>query len=149
MTARRRRVVLVAGPPAAGKTRYVAERKRPGDVVVDFDQLCRWLGSDSDHDHSPEIREKGRRALQAADEWVASRTYGTLWVIRQAPHAAERALLAQGIGATEVHVLAVPRATAKERAAADGRPAWTGRAIDRWWNRYSRSNDPIEQEITE
>lgn len=148
MAARRRRVVLVAGPPAAGKTAHVAQHKRPGDIVIDFDDIAQRLGSTDPHDHPAEVREKARRIMQHLDEWVAGAQFNA-WVIRQAPHAAERALLAQGIGATEVHVLAVPRAAAKERAAVDGRPAWTGRAIDRWWNRYSRSNDPIEQEITE
>jgi len=37
------RVTALCGPPGAGKTRYVALHKGPGDVVVDFDLLFQAL----------------------------------------------------------------------------------------------------------
>lgn len=136
-----RRVVLVAGPPAAGKNTHVNKHKRPGDIVIDFDDICRRLGSNDKHDHAPEIRTKANRVMQDLDEWVSRRGYGTAWVIRSVPHPAERALLAQGIRATEVHVIATPADVAKARAERDGRPAWTAQVIDKWWRRYQPATD--------
>jgi hypothetical protein len=40
-------IVLVTGPPSAGKTAYVAENAGPDDFVVDYDAIATALGSDS------------------------------------------------------------------------------------------------------
>lgn len=37
-------IVLVMGPPAAGKSTYVQEHAGPADVVVDYDAISRALG---------------------------------------------------------------------------------------------------------
>lgn len=38
------RIVLVIGPPGAGKTTYVAEHKQPADLVVDYEAIAEALG---------------------------------------------------------------------------------------------------------
>ncbi len=40
------RVVLVVGPPAAGKTTWVADHAGTADLVVDYDAIAHSLGSD-------------------------------------------------------------------------------------------------------
>lgn len=143
-----RRVVLVTGPPAAGKNHYVSDHAAPDDVVIDFDHIARELGSPSRHDHPPDIRAAAREVMAARDAEAGKATSGTWWVIRGAPHPAERALLAEGIQATEIVVVATPPDVAKRRAADDGRPAWTPHAIDRWWKRYKPLRDPRERVVT-
>jgi predicted kinase len=33
-------LTVVIGPPAGGKSTWVLERAKPGDIVVDFDRLA-------------------------------------------------------------------------------------------------------------
>ena len=132
------RRVLIAGPPAAGKSTYVQEHAKPGDVVLDYDEIARELGSPDPWDHPHEIgvaaeREMQRRLARLPDDRDA-------WVIRSAPKREAREALAAEIGA-DVIVLDVPADEAKARAARDGRPSWTASAIDRWWDRYEPSTD--------
>ena len=39
-------ITVVTGPSGAGKTTYVGAHKKPGDTVIDFDELAIALGSD-------------------------------------------------------------------------------------------------------
>ena len=39
-------ITLVAGPPAAGKTTWVQQHARPGDLIVDYDAIATSLGAD-------------------------------------------------------------------------------------------------------
>lgn len=45
-------------------------------------------------------------------------------------------------------VLATDADTAKARAEADDRPAWTAGVIDRWWDRYRPSTSRLERELS-
>jgi hypothetical protein len=38
-------ITLVMGPPAAGKSTYVLEHTRPGDLIVDYDAIATSLGA--------------------------------------------------------------------------------------------------------
>ena len=49
------RIVLVVGPPGAGKTTYVRDHKQPSDLVVDYDAIAEALGSDATHGHDDVI----------------------------------------------------------------------------------------------
>ncbi|WP_197012451.1 AAA family ATPase [Actinomadura viridis] len=143
-----RRVVLVCGPPAAGKSTWVAEHAASGDRVVDLDAICRRLGSPDPHNHPEHIRGRARR-VRAAEETLVSRMQtGTAWVIRTMPEPERRTRHAAALGATEVVVLATPLDEAKSRAADAGRPAWTGPVIDRWWDRYRPSTSRLERELS-
>src|SRR5690606_13751161 len=85
-----RRVVLVCGPPAAGKSTWVADHAEPGDRVVDLDQICRRLGSKDPHQHPQHILDQARRARLAEETQVARMTAGTAWVIRTMPEPERR-----------------------------------------------------------
>lgn len=117
-----RRVVLVAGPPCAGKTSYVQARAQPGDLILDADQL-------------------GEQAMRRGLARVARLTNGTAWVIRCAPGPQRRHQLADQIRATDTVLLVPPadvlRARAKQRPGARR----TLGAVSQW-HRAEKHNPP-------
>jgi predicted kinase len=113
-----RHVVLVTGPPCAGKTSYVRQHAQPGDLVLDRDAL------------------RGERQMRDGLHRVAEMRDGQAWVIRCLPDPAERAALAREIHADEVLVLLPPREQLSIRARARPYAAGEFAAIDRWLRRY-------------
>ncbi|BCJ45329.1 hypothetical protein GCM10010168_85980 [Actinoplanes ianthinogenes] len=81
-----RRVVLVTGPPCAGKTTYVRTHAEPGDQVLDQDVL-------------------GAKAMRTALAQIHQH-HGTTWVIRCAPGPTARQQLVDQLGAEHVHLIA-------------------------------------------
>jgi len=132
-----RRVTLVCGPPCAGKSRYVADHARPGDVVVDYDAIARSMGSPDAWDHPEPIRMLARSRRTDLEDEVARMPSGTAWVIRSLPEGDRRAAMARRLRATDVVVLDVPPEEALRRAAHDRRPSWTESVITSWWRRYT------------
>lgn len=71
-------IVLVMGPPAAGKTTYVKQHAGPGDVVIDYDAIAQALGPGGGrHELVMQLRGKlltqlRRGELQAGRAWVLS-----------------------------------------------------------------------------
>lgn len=129
-------VILVCGPPAAGKSTWVKERAKPGDQIIDYDEIAQSLGSPDRHDHPEEIRKAARRAREAMEAEAAKRA-GRTWVIRSLPDAADRQRVAEQLSASQVVVLATPEEECLRRAAADNRPDWTSEVITSWWRRYT------------
>lgn len=135
--------ILIAGPPASGKSTLARKLATEiGGEVVDLDAIAVGLGSPSTHDH-------GRELLAAADLEVRHRIdsiKGPAVVIRSVPDGAARGHLARRMEADRVIVLTVPAHEAKRRAEADGRPTWTAQAIDDWWQRFTPS--PVDTPAT-
>lgn len=139
--------MLVCGPPAAGKSTWVAEQASDGDTVIDFDRLCRDLGSPDRFDHPKDVKDRAHALRAALERHVAGMESGTAWVIRSAADPVQRQSLADALRATETVVITTPAEQARARAAADDRPAWTGRAIDRWWALYQPDASRPEREL--
>lgn len=56
---------LVTGPPAAGKTTWVSEHAKPGDITIDYDQLAAAL-TPSGGEPPQHVRAVTKAARQAA-----------------------------------------------------------------------------------
>lgn len=131
-----RSVVLLAGPPCAGKTTKAKQMATPDMQIVDFDAIARELGSPSRYDHgawiAPTDAEVKRLivAISTDDEAQAI-------VIRAVPNPADRAELAAQLRATQVIVINPGRDACYQRARTDHRPARTWRAIAAWYHRYA------------
>lgn len=49
-------IVLIAGPPCAGKSTYAQQHAEPGDMVIDYDLIAAAIGSPDHHDHPASLR---------------------------------------------------------------------------------------------
>lgn len=132
-------VTLVCGPPASGKSTFVARQARPGDAIIDLDLIVadlrgELLRHDWDRDRwlAPAIRRRNELLADLAD-----RRDGRAWVVMSAPRHREREWWKQKLGA-EVVVLELAARECMRRALSDpGRDAdATCLAITRWWQEY-------------
>lgn len=133
-------VVLVCGPPAAGKTTHIAQHAQPGDMVIDFDQYLQRIGGVKwDTDQS-----KVRLAFNLRDADIRSLQYretGTAWLIAMAPTAKERAAWAEALGRNlSIVMLDTPEAECIARVEADSTRKQASetmqKVIRQWWAEY-------------
>lgn len=129
---------VVAGPPLAGKTTYVREHSRSGDLVLDLDEITAALvrpGSrmprtgayrDALHPFAVEMRNA------ALDVLARPSDVRHAWVITGAPRRVDRARFR----GADVVVLPTPADTCLTRLRAGRRPADTADWIRAWWAAY-------------
>lgn len=133
-------VVLVCGPPAAGKTTHIANHAKLGDMVIDFDQYLNRIGGkkwDTD-------QNKVKLAFSLRDADIRSLQYresGTAWLIAMAPTAKERETWADALGPKlSVVMLDTPEAECITRVEADSTRAHAAKTmrevIRQWWADY-------------
>lgn len=58
------RVVALCGPPCAGKTTLARRLAEPGDVVLDFDDIARAMGSPTLRLHPEPFRAMAEQTIQ-------------------------------------------------------------------------------------
>jgi len=124
-----RRVVLLCGPPGAGKTTRAHELAgAEGLQVLDRDDPC-WF----DDEHYTRAMVK-----------VGQTTNARAVVIRCASTARARAEAAARVGATEVELLLPPLPVCRERVTRRARGNWraTLAGVDRWFTEYHRDRPP-------
>jgi hypothetical protein len=136
-------VIVVAGPPGSGKTRYVAERVHPGDLVVDLDTLYVALSGLDLYDKPLPLLPFVCEARDA----VISRLYRRndlqrAWIIAGLPDRASRDKLREGLGARVV-VLECTGQTCLARIQNDPRRKTSWQTwkpiVDKWWRDYQPS----------
>lgn len=88
---------VVTGPPASGKTTYVAAHATPGAIVIDYDALAQALtaGAGDTHRHPRPVQQVAHRARRAAiREGLRQASGHDVWVVHSSPtpeHLAEYA----------------------------------------------------------
>ncbi|NUT53693.1 MAG: AAA family ATPase [Saccharothrix sp.] len=130
-----RRVVLITGPPCAGKTTMATALAAESDgQVVDRDLIARALGSRSRHEHGRRITQRAEMRMRAELDRIAVADVVTAYVVRGMPEPGERERLATRLRA-EVVLLDPGMDECLRRARADQRPDWTEDAIRQWYVR--------------
>jgi hypothetical protein len=135
-------VVLVAGPPGAGKTTYAHANPQPRDLVIDLDDyLVRAGGQRWGWDDDRKIIDRAYRLRNLALASLADPQHDRAFLIASAPQLAEREAWARALVQVETVVLAVPADECKRRILADPQrdrhAARQCRVVDDWWRAYS------------
>jgi predicted kinase len=134
-------VTIVAGPPGAGKTTWVREQMKWGDLVIDVDALYSALSTLPWYEKPDALLPF---VIEARDALIYRLRRGSdvraAWVITSEPNPDERAKLAKLAGARYIIVLATPATECINRIANDERrstsgPMWAS-MIHRWWDDY-------------
>ena len=127
-----RQVVLIYGPPCAGKTSLALEMAERGDLVLDRDAMHAALSTLEMHDHDPALT----RAIE--ETWSALLRYvpdhpGSVYIITGAPLRSQRRELEHLT--TSIRLVYADRDTCHQRAK-DARPVTWGKFIDEWHDLY-------------
>lgn len=132
---------IVAGAPCSGKSSYVREHARAGDVIYDYDALHQALSGQASHHHLDAIRPYVLAARAEIFAQLEAHKQQSAWLITSTSSADELRRMQDRFGAETV-LLYVERDEAHRRCELDGRPAeWHG-YIDRWFE--ESDIDPAE-----
>lgn len=133
-------ITVVSGAPCSGKSTYVAETARLGDIIVDFDVLAVALGSAVSHDHAAVHVDLARLARRAAiDEVLLHPDFlGDVWIVDTAP--TYYSLGRYSAAGAQFEVCDPGRNECLRRALADGRPEWTIAEIHRWYDTHAQES---------
>ncbi|MGK3947422.1 HNH endonuclease [Microbacterium sp. K2] len=133
-------VIVVTGPPAAGKTTYVLQHARPTDVIIDMDRIARALmplDPDSSHDYPEHVRHVAIAARKAAIRRATRlRERITVWLIHAIPQPDDLAEY-RALG-WRIETIDPGRAIVEQRARTM-RPAAMMHHVERW---YATHQDP-------
>jgi hypothetical protein len=143
------RVVVVMGPPAAGKNTYVTEHASPADIVIDLDALARALmphPPEQSHTYPNHVRDIAIAARKGALDRARRRTMGcTLWIIHAIPSAEQLA----EYRALHYKIITIdPGRDIVERRARAERPAFMLPAVAKWYGSpWATATDRAPREL--
>ncbi|SKW03344.1 hypothetical protein [Mycobacteroides abscessus] len=140
---------VVVGPPAAGKSTWVRDNSRPGDITIDYDAIACTLTPQDDgphrHDHPDHVKAVTKAARQAAiDTALTLVGEHDVFLIHSTP---SPALLTKyrSYGA-EVITIDPGQDTVMERARAE-RPWQLQGAIKRWYEEHPSTGSSPAQHV--
>ena len=120
-------IYVITGAPCSGKSTYVREHAKDGDMIVDLDEITKAIGI-PDHDYSktakPETLWKIREAL--ISDAIAGKDNFDSWII-------DTMLTGNYPKDVEIILLDVDKETAIARAKEIGRPQRTFDGIDKYF----------------
>lgn len=137
-------VTIVCGPPGSGKSSYVEQRIRWGDIVIDMDKLWVAISGQKEYD-KPEgllpyvlnMRDGLYRALETSKGKAQH-----VWIIAGLPKAEDRNGLRNRFKTENVIVLETPHVTCLRNIRNDPRreQRWEHwqELVGKWWMKYEK-----------
>ena len=130
---RSRLLYVVIGPPAAGKSTWVRERAKAGDITIDFDAIANTLTpqGEGSHQHTPEVAKVTKAARQAAiDTAIPLSSTIDVYLIHSTP--SDKLLSKYRAAGGQIVTVDPGREVVLARAKSE-RPWWMQGAIKRWY----------------
>jgi hypothetical protein len=138
---RGKRVYIVYGSPMSGKSTYVEQNMRRGDIVVDINRIFEAVSGLPAHDKPDSLLANGRAVEALLIDQIKTRfgKWSTAWVIGGFADKYKREKLADDLGAELVYCEcskeeAISRLDMDERRR--NMKADYVRYIDEWWERF-------------
>lgn len=130
---------VIIGPPCSGKSTYIREHKKEGDVVIDYDVLAQALGYNKEHGAVGIFREVAMAARSAAVakamEFSRYTPDSDVWIIHSAP-SRHQLMLYRDYG-SDIVLLNPGFQTVYDRSIKDHRPKGTLEWIHNWYKWYA------------
>lgn len=124
---------VIKGPPCGGKSTYVREHAKPGDLRVDYDLLAQALGASNSHAAEGMIRRAAFDARAGAIKQALSDPSAESWIIHTT--LSEEAMRKYADAGAVVIELDPGHDECVERAKRDGRPQQTFDGIEKYYSR--------------
>ncbi|PZG47446.1 hypothetical protein C1I98_13310 [Spongiactinospora gelatinilytica] len=135
---------VVTGPPASGKSTWVRNQAKPGDIVIDYDLLATALTAPGavSHDHRKTLRHITSRARAAAITEALKHTDRVdVYVIHSQP--STEAVRRYTEHQTDLHLIVVdPGRDVVMRRIAEQRPPQMRAVAERWYSNAHHTEQP-------
>ena len=122
---------IISGPPCAGKSTYVRENAKDGDLRVDYDLIAQALGAMNSHAAEGLVKQAAFNARDGAISAALKDINSDSWIIHTSP-SEEHIKRYQEAGADFVE-LDPGYDVCMERAKQDERPQQTIDGIEKWY----------------
>ena len=122
---------VIIGAPCSGKSTYVRENAKAGDLRVDYDLIAQALGAENSHQAEGIIKQAAFDAREGAIKTALADTSAESWIIHTSP-SEDHMKVYEEAGADFVR-LDPGYDVCMERALADERPQQTIDGIEKWY----------------
>lgn len=99
-----RNIKIVSGSPCSGKNTYVAENKRQGDMVWDFDKIHSALTGEESHNHIEAVRKYIFSMRKQFYKDLQNEKDLRVWIINSSPIKEVRQELAKELNAEVIYI---------------------------------------------
>ena len=127
---------VVIGPPCAGKSTYIREHSKDGDVLVDYDVIAQALGEKEKHGATGAIADAAYKARNAVINYLLENDVEG-WIIHSEP--SEWQMNRYEKAGADIIIIFADEETCLAHAEADGRPAEEAEKIHAWFERHEKS----------
>lgn len=124
---------IIVGPPCAGKSTYLTQHAKDGDLMVDFDKIAQTLGSNEAHHAKGIVKDAAFAARDAIIQIALDNPDAESWIIHTQP--SEDQMNDYKDANADIITLDPGLDICLARAEQDGRPGGTIDAINKWYSR--------------